>query len=79
MFCTPAPVAEALTSKPRPLSATSMDSRPLRSPSRTITRALGPAVERRLNPARETVVVPFVVGMMLAGLEAFCNASMQQK
>jgi hypothetical protein len=31
-------------------------------------------VERRLNPARETVVVPFVVGMMFAGLAGFARS-----
>jgi hypothetical protein len=28
-------------------------------------------VERRLNPAREAAVVPFIGGMMLAGLAGF--------
>jgi hypothetical protein len=29
------------------------------------------AVERRLNPAREMAVVPFIVGMTLVGLAGF--------
>ena len=30
-----------------------------------------PSVERRLNPARELVLVPLIAGMMLAGLAGF--------
>jgi hypothetical protein len=32
------------------------------------------AVERRLDPARETVLVPFVGGMMLAVLAGFARS-----
>jgi hypothetical protein len=31
-------------------------------------------VERRLNPARETVLVPFVAGMTFVGLAGFARS-----
>jgi hypothetical protein len=35
---------------------------------------LARGVERRLNPARETVLVPFIAGMMLVALAGFARS-----
>jgi hypothetical protein len=35
---------------------------------------LRPVVERRLNPAQETVLVPFAAGMMFERLAAFARS-----
>jgi hypothetical protein len=34
----------------------------------------GPAVERRLNPALELMLVPLIAGMMLCGLAGFARS-----